>query len=85
MPALVLPERPETSANSIEEIMAAAHALECAAAYRYQQLGSAMRTVGRVFELPARMEPNPPPGSRTRIYDSGSVGGTYQVNSNAKH
>jgi rubrerythrin len=46
MAAPILPERPEIAPSSIEEVLAAAHALECAAAYRYRQLGSAMRTVG---------------------------------------
>lgn len=55
MPTFVLPERPEIAPSSVEEILAAAHALERAAAYRYQQLGNAMRKVGhddvaRVFE-----------------------------------
>jgi rubrerythrin len=53
--ALILPEPPEISAGTIEEILAAAHALERAAARRYQHLGKAMRRVGhedvaRVFE-----------------------------------
>jgi rubrerythrin len=53
--ALVLPEPPEITAGTIEEILAAAHALERAAAHRYQQLGGAMRQVGhedvaRVFD-----------------------------------
>jgi rubrerythrin len=55
MPALVLPERPEISPSSVEEILAAAYALERAAALRYQQLGNAMHKVGyddvaRIFE-----------------------------------
>lgn len=45
--AHALPEPPEISAGTIEEILAAAHALELAAARRYQRLGAAMRQVGR--------------------------------------
>ena len=45
--AVVLPEPPEISAGTSEEVLAAAYALERAAACRYQQLGSMMRQVGR--------------------------------------
>ena len=44
--ALVLPEPPEISAGTVEEILAAAYALERVAARRYQHLGRAMRQVG---------------------------------------
>lgn len=55
MSAILLPYPPELTAGTIEEIVAAAYALERAAAARYQNLGRAMRQVGhedvaRVFE-----------------------------------
>jgi rubrerythrin len=55
MSALSPPGPPEISAGTIEEILAAARAMEHAAVRRYQRLGNAMRQVGhedvaRVFE-----------------------------------
>lgn len=46
MSTVLLPQPPELTAGTIEEIMAAAYALERAAAARYTSLGSAMRQVG---------------------------------------
>ena len=46
MPAILLPNPPEIPAGSIEEIVAAADALERAAAQRYRNLAEAMRGVG---------------------------------------
>ena len=46
MPAILLPNPPELPAGSVEEIVAAADALERAAAQRYRSLAQAMRRVG---------------------------------------
>lgn len=61
MPSILLPNPPEFPASSIEEIVAAADAMERAAAQRYRTLAEAMRSVGHddiadVFSELAREE-----------------------------